>query len=159
MIDELVRKVAVHDDCSVLPACGHPIVRPGLTLPSDVERFYAICGGILLFRSSLFPIEVVPPSAFESANLAVTGAWSHGDRSDDWYVIARSGNDQLVSIDLNPKRLGHCYDSFWDRHAVAGSSVILANSFEDFLLHCIRYGGRGLYWLAPGYVSLGDAYD
>ena len=147
------------DGGTVRPPAGMPKVAAGLELPSELADFYTLCGGLSFFNESLFPFEIVGPAEFEPANLVILGLGTQDDRSDYWYVVATSGGDQFVSIDLHPERMGRCYDSYVDRHAVAGSCAVVAASFAEFLDKTIEYGGRGLYWLDPKFKSLGDAYD
>ncbi|WP_421034254.1 SMI1/KNR4 family protein [Mitsuaria sp. CC2] len=147
------------DGCIVHSPVGWPKRVTGLELSSELADFYSLCGGLCLFNKSLFPFEIVGPAEFEPANLAILGLGPQDDRSDYWYIVATSGADQFVSIDLHPERMGRCYDSYIDRHAVAGSCSVVATSFADFLEKTIAYGGRGLYWLDPQFESLGDAYD
>lgn len=45
------------------------------------------------------------------------------------------------------KRLGRCYDSFFDRHGIVGESQIIANSFTDLLINFINNQGQYWYWL------------
>lgn len=156
---ELLAKVENYADCRVSHPSGQPALRNGHALPPDVAEFYSLCGGIVLFESAPFSLTIVAPSEFEPSNLVITGTALYHDPSDDWYVIAKSGSDQLVSIDLSPERLGRCYDSFWDRHAVAGSSPVVARSLEELIVCALQSEGKTLFWLQPQFVSLGDAYD
>jgi antitoxin YokJ len=157
MIRQLLDRISQLEGCSVLPPAGSPNVR--LELPNDLSEFYSLCGGLMLFKGALFPFEVVGPDEFEPANIAILGLGAQEDRSDDWYMLARSGSDQFVSVDLFPARVGRCYDSFVDRHAIAGSCAVVARSFSEFLKSTIDCAGHRLYWLDPRFEGLGDAYD
>jgi hypothetical protein len=81
------------------------------------------------------------------------------DISDNWYRVARQDIQENISIDLHPMRLGRCYDSFWDRHAVRGDSPIVAMTFPELLERLFNQRGEHWYWLEPGYKGYGDAYD
>lgn len=160
MIERLLAKIANSEGCLVLsPSEVQPILAPGLRLPQDVATFYSMCGGLILFENEPFSMKIAGPEQFEPSNLAILGAGPQGDPSDSWYVIAMSGSDQFISVDLAPDRNGRCYDSFWDRHAIAGSCPIIALSFSEFLLRSFESGGKELYWLASEFVSPGDAYS
>lgn len=159
MIKLLIEAASRVRGCTVLPQRGIPIVKHGLALPDDLKTFYETCGGLHLFQQSLYPIEIAGPEDFEPANLALLGLGPQQDRSDDWYLLARSGPEQSISIDLHSSRAGRCYDSFWDRHAVAGSCTVIALSFTEFLQTTLTRSGSSLYWLEPGFKSFGDAYD
>jgi hypothetical protein len=157
MIDDLVKRLTSMDGCAVYPAQGQPTTSS--QLPDDLRRFYTLCGGACLFEKSLFPLLISPPSEFVPSNEVVLGGLSGGDPSDNWYVVAKSGAEQLISIDLNPDRMGRCYDSFWDRHGIVGSCPIIALSFTDFLAQSLEARGVRPYWLSGDFVSMGDAYD
>ena len=152
---DLIRRDAA---CTVLAPQGVPSVRAGNLLPDDLKSFYESCGGVVLFRDKDYGISVVPPPKLRLANPVVVGELCEEDISSSWYVVAESG-DQLISIDLDPGRLGRCYDSFYECHGVAGSCPIIAFSFAELLERL--YGARGEYWfwLRSDFVSLGDAYD
>jgi hypothetical protein len=129
-------------------------------LPDDLRLFYELCGGVVLFEHAPYPTFVSRPGEMVPANPVIAGAHYSDDISSSWYLIASDGTrDQRMTIDLDPSRLGRCYDSFWDRHAVAGASTIIAGSFSAFLQHSLRAAGQSLYWLQPDFVPIGDAYD
>jgi antitoxin YokJ len=157
MVEQLVQRMANFHGCTVYPAAGQP--RTPLPLPEDLQSFYALCGGALLFKDSTFPLSISTPAEFIRTNELVVGSFGGDDPSDTWYVVAKSGGEQLVSIDLDANKLGRCYDSFWDRHAVVGSCPVIALSFTDFLQKALEPGGSELYWLGGNFKALGDAYD
>jgi hypothetical protein len=154
--------VALKNDprCLLYPAEGVPVPSENHRLPEDVEQFYRRCGGLTLFKDSSAPTYIVPAREFVLANPVIVGELAEYDISSYWYIIASDGTDsQKMTMDLHPKRLGHCYDSFWDRHAVAGSSRIIALSFTEFLYRTYEGTGEDVYWKLPGFSPLGDAYD
>lgn len=110
-------------------------------------------------EKSDYPFRVVGPEAFVQANSVIAGVTGEDDISYSWYILGRGGSHEHVTIDLDESRLGRCYDSFWDRHAVAGSSPIIALSMTDLLSRIFANRGKPWYWLQPDYGSLGDAYD
>jgi antitoxin YokJ len=153
---DLVAQLRQNDDCQVLPASGIPSA--GLRLPADVEEFYRLCGGATLFQGADYSIDIVAPSDFVRANPVIVGKDGADDISYDWFVIAKAG-EQYITIDLNESRIGRCYDSFWDRHGVAGECKIVATSFEGLLEQLIETRGAYWYWLDEDFQSLGDAYN
>lgn len=157
MIRELIDTIAKTSGCLVQPPAGLPSAE-GYVLPDDLVSFYSQCGGISFFIGRENGITIVSPDEFTKANPVIAGVSDTGDLSDDWFIVAREGG-QYVSIDLNPDRLGKCYDSFWDRHAVAGSSTVIAESFTEFLQKIATHSGKEWFWTSPGFKSLGDAYD
>jgi hypothetical protein len=56
-------------------------------------------------------------------------------------------------------RRGHCYDAFHEIYGVAGSMPVIADSFTDLVVSLLSNAGSHWYWLQPGWISLGDAYD
>jgi len=120
--------------------------------------FYTQCGGIDLFANKPFGISLVSPSEFVKANPVIARVDGEGDISFDWFIVAKAG-EQYVTMDLNPTRLGQCYDSFWDRHAVAGSCPVIAKSYAELLAQLLNGRGENWFWLAPDFQGYGDAYD
>jgi hypothetical protein len=156
---ELVDLLRGLQACVVKPSTGFPYVDQ-LDLPEDLGRFYLECGGIELFTNKPYPLTLAEPGQFLRANPEIAMKDDPtGDISDDWYIIGRSGSTQYITIDLNPSRLGRCYDSFWDMHACPGDSPVIALTFTDLLTNLIRAQGDYLYWTQSDFVPLGDAYD
>ncbi len=112
-----------------------------------------------LFPSKEYKISIVHPKDFIRANPEIIGEDIQDDRSYNWFVIATDQNGQYITIDLDSSRLGVCYDSFWDRHGVAGSNPVVAKSFTELLENLYSEGGIGWYWLNNQFSFLGDAYD
>lgn len=111
-----------------------------------------------MFAQQPCAITLVSPKDFVKANPVIAGVEGSGDLSADWFIVAKSG-EQYVTIDLDPNRLGRCYDSFWDRHAVAGSCPVIARSFRELVEKLIGSRGKQFFWTLPDFVSYGDAYD
>ena len=157
---DIIAAIREATDCVVLPPQSVPTIRPDHKLPGDVRSFYGSCGGAVLFQHSSFPTFIVPPGGLVRANPVIVGEPCEYDISASWYIIASDGSDsQKMTIDLSEDRLGRCYDSFWDRHAVAGSSTIIARSFSEFVERSLASGGKHLYWLQEDFATYGDAYD
>lgn len=157
-ISELLRVAEGLPGCLRYPRAGVPAVPDGLSLPNDLIEFYGQCGGLLLFAGAVWSMTIVRPVEFVSANLVIVGQDCPNDISHSWFIVG-SDPPQYVTIDLSPSRLGHCYESFWDCHGLAGSCARVAFSFTDFLAQVIAARWRELYWLSPEFRSLGDAYD
>ncbi|HRK48163.1 MAG TPA: SMI1/KNR4 family protein [Nocardioides sp.] len=130
-IATILERIARTTGCTVLEPCGLPPVRAQDRLSQDLRDFYALCGGVRLFDGRLYPMRVVEPHSFARSNLEIVGDEFPDDITDSWYIVARGGSAQLISIDCHPDRIGRCYDSFWDRHGVAGSCPIVALSFTE----------------------------
>jgi hypothetical protein len=130
-----------------------------LQLPDDLKSFYLVAGGATLFRGSGFQFNIVGPSDLVSTNLRLIGSAQFGDISDSWFSVAEDSNGDYLSIDLGPAHRGRCYDSFHETHGVVGNTPIIATSFTDLLFRLLANRGEHPYWLAHGFVSLGDAYD
>jgi hypothetical protein len=156
IIAHVVDQIRQLNNCEVLRPAGIPSV--GLPLPADLEEFYRLCGGATLYQGSDYSIGIVSPNDFVRANPIIVGEDGEGDISFDWFIVGKA-DGQYITIDLDKARLGRCYDSFWDQHAVAGSCQIVANSFESLLEQLVNGRGSYWYWLQEGFPSLGDAYD
>ena len=153
-MSELVAGVAGRDDWKALPAEQAGWDVPGAQLPEDLVDFGRLCGGIRT------PEGLVIARNVRRAQPALLGEVRPEDRSFHWYVIAETdaaGTAERAVIDLHPARLGRCYDAFWDRFAVAGSSAVVAWSFTDFVARVIDAGGAA-YWSSQS-LGMGDAYD
>lgn len=141
---------------------GLPQTEPGYNLPEDVRLFYTACGGVNFSDDNGGIISIVSPTEFRLANPVIMGeeiaASKENDISNYWYIIAHDGDLQWITIDLHPDRIGHCYDSFWDRHAFPGTSDIIAYSFTAFVESIINMRNSN-FWLLPEFKSLGDAYN
>jgi len=157
-IKEIISRIERIRDCEVLPPSGKPTIKDGMLLPPDLYEFYDICGGVRLFQKSNYKTNIVTPEEFVLANPVIVGEECEEDISSNWYIIANDGSGEFLTIDLGDKRTGRCYDSFYDRHAVAGESKIIASSFTDLLERIILNKGEYWYWLNDQF-DLGDAYD
>ena len=165
-------------DCDVRAPAGLPTIRPHHLLPDDVRAFYRACSGFTwsLYVASRFwdSFSVLAPDRVVLANPMVcciseeelrTMGFDDDEISWDWYVIAADGNGDYMSIDLGPGRLGRCYDSFHETHALRGQTPILGLSFTEFLTRIVARieGTRHSNWNwvegGLGTMSLGDAYD
>jgi hypothetical protein len=157
--EEILDAVRKTRDCSVLPPIGIPTVGSKYSLPEDVSLFYSACGGALLYEQSEFPALIVPPDHVVPANPIIVGEECEDDISAAWHIIVDDLKGNYLTVDLSPPRLGRCYDSFFDRHAVRGSCPIIARSFSELFERLWRNGGKHWYWLEPDFVPIGDAYD
>jgi antitoxin YokJ len=158
-LDLLIRRIKRTPDCAVAPPMGMPALREQDRLPDDLAHFYRLCGGVRLFESAAYPIGVVGPDALVRSNPVIVGSEAPDDITDAWYIVARSGAGEMLSIDFSPGRLGRCYDSFWDGHGIAGSCPIVATSFSELLRRLFADRGGRSYWLGDGDPGYGDAYD
>lgn len=153
-VADLVSRIRGASDGVVHGPAGLPAVLPPHRMPDDLLSFYRFCGGLVLHQTAPFPALLV------LANPVIVGELGEYDISFAWYILSSDGsNSQIVTIDPAEERLGRCYDSFWDRHAVAGSSTVIARSFSEFLQRSFERDSQDVYWHVPGFVAHGDAYD
>jgi antitoxin YokJ len=158
-IEQLLNTIRSLPDCQVLDPLGFPNLRNGDDLPCDLHEFYRRCGGVRLFMSATYPIAIVRPADLTRANPEIVDDESPDDISDTWYIVGRGGLEEMISIDCHPGRLGTCYDSFWDRHGVAGDCAVLAESFTELVQRLVDARGGYWYWLEDSFAGYGDAYD
>lgn len=161
-LSSLIAQIEKVPDCRIYPAQGLPHVESKYGLPDDVSEFFALCGGIELFTEREYPYTIVTPVGFVRANPVIIREYWYeweDDISSTWHIIASDPDGQFLTIDLDPGRLGRCYDSFIGQHANPGDCPIIAESFSDLLSRLVENQGRYPYWLAPDFRSLGDAYD
>lgn len=157
-INDVLKIVSSHQNCSILAQSGFPKLS-NHKLPLDLKNFYALCGGMLLFEDEPCSWEVLAPDNFTLANPIIVGKLCEYDISSEWYTICRDNNGNYITIDLNPERLGRCYDSFLEVHGLVGDCAVVANSFTELLSQLIKSKGKNLYWLESDFKRLGDAYD
>lgn len=157
-LHRLVDEIGRTRDCRTLAPSGTPRLREGDRLPEDLAAFYQLAGGASVFEHSDYAIRVVGPEEFRRANPELVGSDCPEDISDAWYIVARGGLEEVITIDCSADRLGRCYDSFWDCHGVAGSCRIVALSFTDLLQRLFDNNGDYWYWLRDGGPAYGDAY-
>ncbi len=163
---ELINTMRKTTNCLTLPPAGLPTASSSHQLPTDLVEFYQQCGGCTLFVNSGYTVRIVSPSEFTLANPVIFKSFDPSeleelkdDRSWNWYIIAETDPGDYLTIDLSPERLGRCYESFFDRHAVPGETPIIAFSFTDLLDRLLLNQGQHYYWLNPNFQPLGDAYD
>jgi antitoxin YokJ len=152
-------QIASTPGCALEPPAGLPVLPTGYQLPDDLKAFYVVAGGATLYRGADFQFNVLAPSGVVPTNLRLIGNAKAGDISDQWFTVADDSNGEYLSIDLGVAHHGRCYDSFHETHALVGSTAVIATSFTDLLFRLLANGGAHPYWLAKGFLSLGDAYD
>jgi antitoxin YokJ len=158
-IELLVEKIRRTDGCRLMPSSGQPVLRPGDQLPPDLQEFYSKCGGAQFFEGADYAMYIVEPGRLVRTNPEVVRQECPDDITDSWYIVARSGGGERLSIDCSIERLGRCYDSFWDSHGIAGSCAIVALSFTELLRRLLAANGGYWYWLDESFEGHGDAYD
>ncbi len=157
-IVKILEKVRNMPDCIVYAPCGLPSLCEKLELPDDLKTFYENCGGISLFSNKEYRFTIVNPREMGLANPVIVGELCEEDISSRWYIICKDCENNCITIDLASERLGRCYDSFWDRHGVAGECAIVAKSFTELLSQLVNNQSRSLFWLENNFAYIGDAY-
>lgn len=159
-INQLITEIKSLPNCRIHEPAGLPkIDEMKHTLSEDLKEFYRLCGGLSLYENEEYPIHIISPEKFVLANPVIVGELYDEDISSNWYIICHNGKDEYLTIDLDEKRLGRCYDSFFDRHGLVGESQIIATSFTDLLERLLKNKGQYWYWLKSDFQLLGDAYD
>lgn len=157
-IQRLLALVNSLPNCTVAPPNGLPRIDPDHTLPDDLREFYELCGGVNLWLSSPYAIRIVSPAEVLLANPIIVGENCEDDISSTWYIIASDSQNNFLTIDFDMKRLGKCYDSFFDRHGIVGSCAVVARSFSELFTRLLENQGEYWYWLRNEFAAT-DAYD
>lgn len=157
-ITELLYRIGASQDCRLLPPTTLPEVDSHI-LPDDLRQFYTFTGGASLFSDSDYFSRILSPQEVIPANPLIASDLGKADISDDWYVIATDDNGDYLCIDLNPVRLGRCYDCFHETYGLIGQVPIIAHSFTELLTSLLDNCGDYPYWLKADFLSHGDAYD
>ena len=155
----MLDKIRNTQGCIVYSPCGLPSLSEGVDLPNDLKVFYENCGGVSFFTDSAYGFRIVSPEEMVLANPIIVGELCEEDISSGWYIIGKDIENNYITIDLAKERLGRCYDSFWDRHGVAGECAIVAQTFTELISQLYSNQGKSLFWLDDDFNSLGDAYD
>ncbi|MDR2118626.1 MAG: SMI1/KNR4 family protein [Tannerellaceae bacterium] len=158
-IKELIEKINNTFDCIVTKNSNRVEIYLDYTLPDDLSYYLQNYSEIILFSNNEYPIRIVGFIDFNKANPIIIGEDVEDDITNNWFIIAIGNNSQYITIDLSKERLGRCYDSFWDRHGVAGENPIIAFSFSELLFQLLENRGEYYYWLKDDFKYLGDAYD
>ena len=164
-LEQLLTHIQATPGCRVEAPDGLPLVAETHRLPDDLRNFYRLCGGLSFAEHTSYSVAIVPPSRFVLANPVILGEMSElaqlGEEEISWYwyIVADWGNGDYLTIDLSQKRWGRCYDSFHETHGLRGDTPIVAMSFTELWTFLYEKRGQYWYWLQPGFVSLGDAYD
>ncbi|MCE7989945.1 MAG: SMI1/KNR4 family protein [Caldilinea sp. CFX5] len=156
---DLLQLIPKDPSCEIYPAAGSPVIEQEHFLPEDLQEFYRLCGGALLYAKSEYPYRILSPAEFVLANPVLIGERAEYDITGAWYLVTVDPDNQYLTIDCSKERLGKCYDSFIDRHGIVGNCPVIANSFHDLLVGLINNRGGYPYWLRNDFASLGDAYD
>ena len=163
---DLLGSMSNHPQCLMESPAGIPAVQQGHLLPDDVQLFYRLCGGLTLVEGNDYlaciasPREVIQTNSWLFYGLTPEQLNETKDEpSWSWYIIGHGDSGMYISIDLEPSRLGHCYYSFWDSHAVEGDAPVIAASFSDLLNRMWTSRGKSFYEGDPEFRSLGDFYD
>ncbi|MBN6074854.1 SMI1/KNR4 family protein [Aggregatibacter actinomycetemcomitans] len=129
-------------------------------LPEDLQDFYKVCNGVELFRNCDYPYRILGIEELEPINLLIIGELCPEDISSNWVSIAEDYNGDYLSLDLSPKKLGWCYDSFHETHGLVGDTPVIAKSFTELLYRLYDNKGDYTYWFKPEFNHIyGDAYD
>lgn len=165
-IEQLLERIKKLKNCNVLPPSGLPSIEDGNVLPSDVIRFYELCGGVELYKNKDYCVEFVKPTDFVPTSPLVWNEEILNASRDvfevkvaaSWYRAVDLGDSNFIAIDLKHNKSGRCYKAFWDSYAVKGETPIIAYSFTELLSQFIDNNGDYWHFMQDDFVSYGDAY-
>lgn len=162
-IKELIEKLEQKSSHQFLKAVSKPEF--AFPLPQDLKFFYENYEYAILNINTSCEIRISSLSELQPTNQILYPADDviceelADDISNDWFMIASSQElSQYISIDLNEKRFGFCYDSFIETHATPDESPIIAKSFTE-LLEKLVSNKKEWFWLDSSFQSYGDAYE
>src|SRR5207248_10185624 len=120
--------IQVNPDCRIDVPVGQPGIGEHHRLPDDLRNFYQLCGGLSLAENTAYSVTIVPPTKCLLANPVILGEkvaervrrTQRENISWSWYSIADYGNGNYITIDLDQRRLGRCYDSSHETHGLRG---------------------------------------
>lgn len=155
----LVTLIGNTPGCEIIAQKGSPPSASEINIPQDVLEFYKICGGARLFLRSDYPITILQSCEIKKSNEVILNEVIENDPSNNWYVIAKCGSGEYISIDFSIKGNGRCFDSFYETYGLIGEMKIVATSFSEFIARSIGTHGGRYYWLEDNFCGYGDAYD
>lgn len=160
-IEAILHEMEQSGSFVVKEAIGQPQILKKHSLPSDVEKFYKLCGGVECYvEGEAFPITILSPEEVVQANPFLLGEEFEDDISSSWYLIAYAEDGNYISIDFSEERNGRCYESFVETHALKDNCPIIGRSFTEFLSHILKYEGDFFYWQNnDDFEGYGDAYQ
>lgn len=156
-IDDLIRLMQQSPRCRLVPAVGQPALPEPFTLPPEVQRFYALCGGVEFFEQDGGPrsrFRIVGPAEVVDICMATVGdAEFREPPLDGWFVVGEDDNSEHVAIELNKDGYGRCYDVFHETFCDPYSARVIALSFTE-LVERLFARGRS-YWFDDGFQAYG----
>lgn len=160
MLEKIINRIRADAGCVVYAPSGIPDIPNGYVLPPDILEFYRQCGGMELYPESSFGFRILPAEEVVQVNPLIVGELCEEDISSGWFVAAKDGNGNYISIDLRAGRKnGFCYDSSIECHGLVGDCAVVARCFSDLLVNLYVNKGKSIYWKESVFQELGDAYD
>ena len=159
-ITSLVAEIGSVPGCLLKPPAGLPTVPPGFFLPLDLQRFYELAGGGVIYekRQCPGPTRIVGPEEFVRIDVAIAGEIISPGPFEYWFAMADVSDGNFIAIDLHPGHCGMCYDCFHETFMWPGCVNIIARSFTDLLRRLLRHTDDSDYWTEEGFEPLGEAF-
>ncbi|QOV90212.1 SMI1/KNR4 family protein [Humisphaera borealis] len=156
-IEDIVRRAKVNPLCHLLPPAGAPNIPKPFKLPTEVTRFYDLCGGIGLLDKVGDPYpryQIVAPSEVVNVCMATIGDEYYLEPPlDGWFGIGKPDGSDAVVVDLNEDGYGRCYDVFHETFADPNAAKVIALTFTEFLENLLRLGRN--HWLKEDFKGYG----
>ena len=162
-VAEIISEAKQTHGCIVELPSVLPTLPPGFALPSDIQEFYSLCGGLDMFPNEDWGWRLVKPSEFLRADKVILELVYRdhpedfdGTPSEGLYVVAVRGcGPDYISIDTHPARLGRCFDSYSGDHATESSRVV-ALSFTEMLNKLFENRQDIVFWEDAFYGYFGQ---
>src|SRR2546426_11259926 len=108
-IQQLIAKIRNTPDCTINAPMGLPIVNEPHVLPDDLCSFYEACGGLSFFEKSEYSVFFFSPQKGVLGNPIIFWGFCEDDILLSWYIIAKDGKREYLTIDFSKERLGRCF--------------------------------------------------
>lgn len=102
-VDNLLNLIENTADCRLLAPSGLPTIEREHIFPDDLARFYALCGGAIIYESSAYCANIYPPKDLVLANPIIGGERGEYDITSSWYIVAYlpDGNEDARDAPAN----------------------------------------------------------
>ena len=161
-VDTILDDLISRSSCLVSPPAGVPKLSGGLELPSDLQRFYERCGGLVVNKDGECGswARIVSPDEFQRIDATIMGGEMFASGPfQHWYAIVDVQDGNYLAIDVGREHNGKCLDCFRETFAMPGYVSVIASSFSDLLIRLRDHKEDSAFWLQDDFSSLGEGFE